>query len=373
MDAGRARRVGCRLLVVLAVAYAPIALTAAWSAFVPGAPHLQESIDRALGGEPYAEGAGSVHDLRAADYADHRMLMLLHIVLGVVCLLLAVRQVVGRPRRHRAIGRAHLVLVTFSMLAALLFLVATDPGPGPGQAAFRAQLWVLAASTLATAWLAAVEAARGHLRAHRAWMTLHVAFLLTAPALRLTWMMLAPLLADRDMLTNIESGAVVLAVVAPAGGVTLAVLGAARDGGDPAERTTPSGPVLGPLAAGIVGLGVVVTAASGSAAADQHVWFHVVPAVAVLAACLTVRGRAGRVLLLGAAAIPWAVLLVAVPVSMATDRSVGVLTGLMVAPGLPLAAALAFVLARRAAGDRASLGRTSKRLLRGEVGVRPAS
>ncbi|HWJ11655.1 MAG TPA: DUF2306 domain-containing protein [Nocardioides sp.] len=334
--------------MALVLTYTPIALTAAWSAFAGGAPDLQETIDRRLGGDRYAEGPGSLSALRDADYADHRILMLLHIVLGSVCLLLAVRQVLGAPRGHRQIGRAHLVLVTLSMVAAMVFLLSTGPGPGPGQAALRSQLWVLAVATLGTAWLAAAEAVRGRLSAHRAWMTLHIAFLLTAPALRLTWMMLAPLTAGRDMLTNIESGAVLLAVAAPAGGVTVALL-RSRDDTGPQGPTATRGPVRGAVLVGVAGLGVVVGAAYAARVAE-HVWFHVVPAGLLMVGCLMAGRRrpcpdrsTPALLLRAAAATPWAVLAFAAPVAVTDGWSVGMLTGLMVAPGFPFAAVLARV------------------------------
>lgn len=369
MDTGRLPRAARWLLVALAVAYAPIAATVAWSAFVPWMPHLQEEIDRRIGGDRYATGPGSVSALRDADYADHRVLMLLHIGLGVVCLLLAVRQVLGTPRRHRMVGRGHLALVTVSMAAALVFLVVTEPGPGAGQTAFRVQLWVLAASTLGTAWLAAFEAARGRLTAHRAWMTMHIAFLLTAPALRLTWMVLAPLVAGRDMLTNIESGAVLLAVAAPGCGVAVALRRSAGHGAPPDASRPPCGPVLMAAVAWVVGTGVVVAAAHPPPV-EVHLWFHVAPSALLVIGCVLADSR---VLLRGAAAMPWAVLLVSIPVAGRTDWSTGLLTGLMVAPGFPLAAALSAILARPVVPDPESPGRTSNHLPRGDVAAANAA
>ncbi|GAA3524006.1 hypothetical protein [Nocardioides daeguensis] len=375
---GGPRRAARLLVVAVALAYAPIASTAAWSAFVPGAPHLQDLLDRRLAGDRYAAGPGSVSALRDADYADHRVLMLVHTVLGAACLLLAVRQMLGPARWHRVVGVAHVAVVTVSMVAAMLFLVASAPGPGPGQEAFRAQLWVLALSTLGTAWLAALEAVRGHTGAHRAWMTLHIAFLLTAPVLRLTWTLLAPLFPGRDMLTNIESGAVLLAVVAPAGGVIAALLpaggaaGRAEIGRCAASRRC----VLGAALLGSVGLACVVAAAS--APVEGHVLFHVVPSLALLLGCsgaaLRGRGTGGSgvspdavVLLRAAATVPWAVLAAAVPAALAGGWSAGLLTGLMVAPGFPLVAALSCLLARRAAPDGGSPHRPPDNLMRGDV------
>lgn len=350
MERSRGRRTVTWLVAGLAVTYAPVALTASWSAFVPGAPRLQEGLDRWVSGEAYATGPGSLTAVRGGVYDDHRVLMLVHTVLGATCLLLAVHQLVTGSRSHRVVGRVHVALVTTSMVAAMAFMVATDPGPGAGQAAFRWQLWILAVSTLATAWLAVVEARRGNHVGHRAWMTMHVAFLLTAPLLRLAWTLLAPLLPGRQMLANIESGAVLLAVVAPAGGALLALSWRA---GSPASVVRPFDggrtSVAVPVAVGVAGAAVVALEGLVVPGVGGDVWFHVVPALAVLGICAARVARAAdgptaetrRHLLAGVALMSWAAVAVGLASSVVLGVEGGLLAGLMVAPGLPVGAAVA--------------------------------
>jgi len=369
MAQGAPRRAGRRLLVALAIGYVPIALTATLDDFLPSVPRLQLLLDRTVGGEEYATGTGSVRALRAVDYLDHRVLMLVHTVLGAVCLALAVRQLVGPARRHRIAGRVHVLLVTVSMAAAVLFLLASEPGPGSGQAAFRAQLWVLAASTLGTAWLAALEARRGNFGSHRAWMVVHVAFLMTAPTLRLAWTVVVPLLPGRTMLANIESGAVLLAVAAPAAGVLVALRPAlAEHGLSPGPGSRRRGWV-GPTLLVSSGVAAVLIVAAAVAPSAGLVWFHVVPVVAVAAWCAVALEPAGdgAVVWWCAASTPWAVLALALPATVASDPWTALVTGLMVAPGFPLVAAMSFVLARHAARERASFDEVPDRLPSGAV------
>ncbi|MFC5729128.1 MULTISPECIES: DUF2306 domain-containing protein [Nocardioides] len=349
----------------LAVLYAPIALTSMWFAFEPGAPRLQERLDAWVSGDSYATGHGSVAAVRATDYVDHRLVMLVHTVLGGLALLLAALQLVAvsRARRHlhRLVGRAYFALMTASMAAALVFLVVSPQVPVVGQVAFRWQLWVLALSTLGSAWLALSAARRGDVVAHRAWMALNIAFMLTAPVLRLTWTVLGPLFPEHDMLTNLEVGAVVLAVAAPAGGALVLMLqGASRRGPDlPAGRGLASRRRYVALAG--LGCALVVVSHPGEAAGPAgYPWFHVAPVLGLLVICgigeRRTRGgesesREWEALVLGVALAPWAAILVGVAAATSIGATEAYLAGLMVAPGVPIVAAFGWIVGRRARAE----------------------
>lgn len=378
---GAVRRTATWGVVLLAVTYAPIGLTATWSMFVPGAPRLQEWLNGWVAGEDYATGPGSVHSVRAVDYADHRIVMLLHTAMGGLCLLLAIHQLVGPVRRHRLVGRVHLALVSVSMGAAVLFLLRSAAAPGAGQMAFRWQLWTLAVSTLATALLATFEVRRRNLAAHRAWMSLHVAFLLTAPALRLTWALLAPFLPGSDMLTHIEYGAVLLAVLAPGAGVLVALRPAALvDVGPSRGRYAGAGQVLGPVLVAAGGVLAVGVAGVLGPLDLRHAWFHIVPAAALTAWCAisVFRARDGEAALVadrvtmlrGAAMVSWSALVLGGVASAGAGEEAGLLVGLMVAPGLPLVVAMARVIDQQNAEPSRCPGRTANHLPRGDVALR---
>lgn len=347
--------------MLLALAYAPISLSSMWFAFLPGAPRLQERLDAWVAGEAYATGSESLSLVRTAEYVDHRVLLLVHTMLGGVALVLAAWQLVAARRAtrrtHRSLGLLHLGLVTVSMVAAIAFLLISPVAPGFGQTAFRWQLWVLALSTLGTAWLSAVSARRRDIEAHRAWLTLNLAFLLTAPLLRLLWTLLAAVLPGQKMLTNIETGAVFLAVAAPTGAAIAFIVGGGRDR-TPSLLTTGTG-LRGPghqvhlVAVAAAGAWLLFTTGRVVDELGGYVWFHVVPIALCVAVCLLgierarhrgsiARARAWATLLRGISLSSWMAVgvgLAAVALQLGFEE--GVLAGLMVGPGFPVAASLA--------------------------------
>lgn len=347
-------------MLFLAVVYAPIGLSSLWFAYLPDAPRLQERLDTWVGGEEYATGSGSLDAVRTAAYVDHRVLMLVHTTLGAMALLLAAGQLVAvarvRPRTHRALGKFHLILVTVSMVAAMAFLLVSPSVPGLGQTAFRWQLWVLAVSTLGSAWLSFAVARRREIQAHRAWLTLNLAFLLTAPLLRLLWTLLAAVFPGQEMLTNIETGAVFLAVVAPFGAAVAFIVRSSPGGIRPLPITGAVPRGLGHhvhlVALAAAGAWLLVATGRGNEELEAYVWFHVGPVALCVTICLAgilqahragsiARAGAWAILLGGVSLTAWVAVGVGLVAALALGFEEGVLAGLMVGPGFPVAASLA--------------------------------
>ncbi|GAA4087739.1 DUF2306 domain-containing protein [Nocardioides kongjuensis] len=370
-----ARRLGVVVVVLLAVGYFPLAFTYVWHFFVPGAPRLQDAVQSAVVGHDFAYGHGSVVALRADDYRAHRVVMLVHTSAGALALALAVLQYSARLRRvpgvHRWTGRTYLLLTGVSMAAAYAFLVAAPQIDYFGGSAFDLQLWVLASSTLASAGLALVAIRRRDVVSHRAWIGMNIAFMLTAPLLRVLWIGLGRLDHGIELMVGLDVGASTLAVVAPGAGALAFLLS------QPARRTSP-------VAAGVrwqyPAALVVSVAGSGWLAArfaplpDEvpatSLWVgHLVPATGLVLVCLTgaLRSRAAgrgvaearwRSLSWGAAlATPSAALtaVLATPVYGTVD---GFLAGTMVGASGPIV--LAFALVVRSAATRTQAGLTSR-------------
>lgn len=353
-------------VLAVAVLYAPIALSSMWFAFDPDAPRIQEQLDRMVGGTAYATGPGSVHAARTDDYAEHRLLMLTHTSGGGIALLIACAQWTARRRLsrglHRLLGRVYFAVMTVSMGAAIAFLVVSPDVEGTGQVAFRCQLWVLAVSTLGSAAAALAHARRGDPVGHHRWMCLHFAFMMTAPALRLCWSVLGPLLPTYDMLTNLKASAVALAVIAPASAVVAVALSEPPSLRGDAPRRARLWTVLAVLGCCAV---LAVTPDEVERTAG-YPWFHVAPVLAATALALAARGaarRGGRAtlsawddLLLATSLAPWVAVAVGRIASFSVGPVEGYLAGLMVGPGMPLVIALAAAHAPLAgsAGARAS-------------------
>lgn len=295
------RRVTFWVVAVLAVGYFPLAFTSTWHLFVPDAPLLQDELQAAVVSQDFAFGHGSVVALRAEEYAAQRVVLLVHTVTGAVALVLAVAQFPARlrarrPVLHRWTGRAYLVLVAASMLAAYAFLLDAPAAHYFGGTAFDLQLWVLASATVGTAALAFVAIRRGDVAGHRAWITLNLSFLLTAPLLRLVWTALGRIDRDLELMMAIDVGASGLGVIAPGAGAVALVLTSARG-----DRTgvTP-GAVRQYAAVAVVSLAGSLWLAGRFAELPSGtpvslvLLGHLVPAWGLVLVCLAGAARAGR-------------------------------------------------------------------------------
>ncbi|KRC53985.1 MULTISPECIES: DUF2306 domain-containing protein [unclassified Nocardioides] len=358
-------RIALGAVVLVAVGYFPLAFTSFWHFFDAGAPRLQDALQGRAAGHDFAYGHGSVVALRAEDYRAHRVVMLVHTSTGALALALATLQYSARLRRrpgvHRWTGRTYLLLMGVSMAAAYAFLLAAPQIAYFGGSAFDLQLWVLATSTVTSAAIALVAIRRRDLVSHRAWIGMNLAFMLTAPLLRLLWVGLGRLDHGIELMVGLDVGASTLGVVAPAGGAIAFLLT------QPSRRVAPVADARRQyVAAAIVSVAGSCWLAARFAPLPAQVpgaslWIgHVVPATGLVVICLlgalrsARRGRGiaegqWRALLWGAAlATPSAALttVLATPVYGTID---GFLAGTMVGASGPIV--LAFLLVVRSASQ----------------------
>lgn len=311
-------------VTALAVLYGPMAIEYTWRFFDPDAPGLWDRTFAAVVDHDTAYGPGSIHEVSGAEYADNRLTMLFHTTTGGVAIILFAAQFSARLRRnlarHRIIGRVAVALALVGMAGAALHLLVVGPDGTFDGPAFHVQLWALALGTAAGTTLGLLAATRRQIAMHQALMAYAFALLLTAPMLRVGYLLLGRAWPDSTQLETNLAGAAFLGVWAPLGAFLAARSQDHRRRRDPAVTALP-GPRLDQwmALAGAVGAIVLVrrygatfdgfdrVTATGLVAATA--------ALAVLLANLVAARRSGallaaeewRVMLLGlAAALPGA-------------------------------------------------------------------
>ncbi|WP_149359360.1 DUF2306 domain-containing protein [Lolliginicoccus suaedae] len=211
-------------LAIVCVVYAPMAIEYMWTFFGMRSPQLWISTFAQVVGEGRATGPGSVEHEQAAVYADNRLALLLHTTTGGLAILLAIAQFSSRLRArhlalHRVTGRIFAGLVVISMITSMIYLVRVGPAGAFDGPAFHLQLWFLAIGTLA-ATISAVMAIRARqLWIHQSLMAYAFALLLTAPLLRVQYMIYGAMDPGYSQeLTNMM-GAIVLGFAAVTGAI----------------------------------------------------------------------------------------------------------------------------------------------------------
>lgn len=357
-------RVSYLVIAVMTVLYAPMAISYMWFLFSPHAPQLQDALTTAINGEDYATGRYSVHWARDADYAAARWAMLVHTTLGGVALTLSMLQFSSqiRTRRiafHRWLGRLYFALMTVSMVAAIVYLLGVTPIAFIGGTGFQAQLWLLAMGTLTSGYYALWAIRRRDVVTHRAWITLNISFMLTAPLLRVFWVLLAPLRPEFALLINLGLGSVVLAVLAPGGGVVAFMLSQRTRARGEARSQRVRRYVAAVTLAAIGSTAVIVQyAAIGTSGLPGFPVDGVVLALAsawgLVAVCLIGALRAARAgdwtregqwssFLIGAGLAPIGAAGVAIAAIPLTDTANALVAGLMTGPSGPIVIAFAIV------------------------------
>ncbi|WP_278312496.1 DUF2306 domain-containing protein [Lolliginicoccus levis] len=181
------------VLAIVCVVYAPMAIEYMWTFFGMRSPQLWITSLSQVVGEDRATGPGSVEHEQAAVYTANRIALLLHTTTGGLAILLAIAQFSSRLRArhlalHRATGRIFVGLVVISMITSMIYLVRVGPAGTFDGPAFHLQLWFLAIGTL-TATIAAVVAIRARqLWIHQSLMAYAFALLLSAPLLRVQYL-----------------------------------------------------------------------------------------------------------------------------------------------------------------------------------------
>ncbi|MBB3036510.1 DUF2306 domain-containing protein [Hoyosella altamirensis] len=202
-------------LALLCVVYGPMAIEYMLRFFTPNAPSLWDTTFSSVVGDEIVYGEGSIHLDQQAAYENSLGWLLVHTIGGGLAILLGITQFSQRFRTrylhiHRRIGRAQVTIVIISMIAASGYLIRTGPDDTFSGPAFYLQLWALVIATLTTSILAVIAIVRGHVRTHQTLMAVNFALLLSAPLLRIGYLLfgLAWPDATHDII-NVASGTVV--------------------------------------------------------------------------------------------------------------------------------------------------------------------
>ena len=258
---------------MICVVYGPMAIEYTWRLFDPDAPQLWNRTFSAAVGHDQALGAGSIHADKQQEYVDNRVTMLLHTSVGGLAIVIFAAQFSARfrrnLRRHRILGRVGAGLALTGMVFAAAYLLAVGPAGTFDGPAFYVQLWALAGGTAEATVLGLWAAVRRQIAMHQSLMSLAFALLLTAPLLRVEYLLLGLAWPDATQLETNPAGAAVLATWAPLGAILASRSLAGSDRRRSALRPLP-GPAL-ELAVGAIALGSVPVLVSLHAAAFDGV------------------------------------------------------------------------------------------------------
>ncbi len=227
-------------VAIVAIGYAPLAINAVWKFFDPSAPQLTVAVGSLILPHHFLHGPGSglVHE--DATYPQARWWLLVHTTLAGIGLAIGALQFSGRlrrghPRVHRTIGATYMTLITISMVGAIGYLVITPPRAAFSGVPFDWALWGIALGVLGTIAWALLAIRRRDVRTHQRLMIMNYALLMTAPLLRIEWVLLHFLLPGADQAAVNLISALSLAPQVLTGAVVASRLG------DPAGRRTPAG------------------------------------------------------------------------------------------------------------------------------------
>lgn len=239
----RASVVGWGAITALAVLYGPMAVEFTWRFFDPGAPGLWDRTFAAVVDHSEAYGPDSIHAVSGDEYADNRLTMLFHTTTGGIAIVLFAAQFSARLRRnlarHRLIGRVAAGLALVGMAGAAAYLVAVGPDDTYDGPAFHVQLWALAFGTATGTVLGVAAARRRQIAQHQALMAYAFALLLTAPLLRVGYLVLGNAWPDTTQLETNLAGAAFLSTWAPFGAFLAARAQDRRRRRDPAIPALP--------------------------------------------------------------------------------------------------------------------------------------
>lgn len=214
-------RLAWAALALWCLAYGPMAIEYMWRFFNPDAPGLWNHLYAGVVDRDEALGAGSIHVEKHDEYAANRGTMLLHTTVGGVAIILFAAQFSARFRRnlkrHRIIGRVAAALALTGMVGAAAYLLAVGPEGTYDGPAFYIQLWALALGTAVGVVLGVSAAVKRQIAMHQAFMAYAFALLLTAPLLRVGYLVFGNTWPETTQLETNMAGAALLSTWAPFG------------------------------------------------------------------------------------------------------------------------------------------------------------
>lgn len=208
-------------IATLCLLYGPMAIEYTWRLFHPGSPALWDHTYAAIVDRSEAYGTGSIHDVQAENYPAHRTILLFHTTAGGIAIMLFAAQFSARfrrnLRRHRIVGRTAATIALVGMLGAFAYLVAVGPDHTFDGPAFWLQLWGLGIGTFLAVSLGVTAAVKRQITMHQPLMALAFSLLLTAPFLRIGYLLLGNTWPATTQLETNLAGAAILATGAPFG------------------------------------------------------------------------------------------------------------------------------------------------------------
>jgi hypothetical protein len=295
---------GWAVVALISLIYAPMAIEYFAHYLNADAPRLWVHLFSWATSDAHALGPGSVELEQKQAYAASARQMLTHTVGGGLVILLASLQFSSgfrrrHPRWHRRLGRVQVTLVVVAMLAAISYLVRTGPAHTYNGPAFFVQLWMLALGTLGSTLLAVVAILRRQVRMHYALMAFSFVLLMSAPALRIEWLIFGALYpAMTQAMTNMASAIIFGFLSAPMAAAAIWIMD------DRPATAKPAGASPGlPLQSMIWTVGLLAAVAVGliyRQVVGPLQWLHgvlLVTALAVLSAygtALILAARSGR-------------------------------------------------------------------------------
>ena len=159
-------------VAILAVLYAPFAMTDVWAYGYANAPEFGQKL---LSSSVSPEYVNEARETRVVPYQRSFWPMIVHSVLGGLLMLLGPVQLFSAIKRKRGVHRTAGVVYALVTLGSMIGAV------------FQVALTSILLGTVTAVTAGIVEIRAGRPQSHQRWMVLSFAFLMTAPLLRLEW------------------------------------------------------------------------------------------------------------------------------------------------------------------------------------------
>ena len=149
------------------------------------------------------KGIDTIFDLYATMPAFNSTVLMLHNLMGGVCLFIGIFQFAPgfrqrNPELHKKMGKVYFYVVLLAMTGSITYLSITPHDHIFGGDSFRLGLWGLAIACVITLLLAVYTAKQGKLAQHQLFMALNYSTILTAPLLRYNWTLIGLFLPEQN-------------------------------------------------------------------------------------------------------------------------------------------------------------------------------
>ncbi|MBC9228812.1 DUF2306 domain-containing protein [bacterium SPL81] len=208
------------LLLLFVVIYAPMSMEYFAKYFYPNSPRLWDHFFVWFVGEQHALGIGSTEIEQAIPYMQSRVPMLFHAFFGGLSILIAIYQFykpyrLKYPQMHKFLGKLQVVVVTITVFGSILYLINTSAADTFSGISFHYLLWLLAIGTLLSLYLAVWAIIKKQVMVHQTLMIFNFGALLSAPVLRLEWLIIGQIKDMTQELSNLYSALIFSYLLTP--------------------------------------------------------------------------------------------------------------------------------------------------------------